>query len=340
MARRDDEDEYDTGGGVWSPEMGEAPSQADIDEQMRNPANKPDYPIGAGKEWWFDTAQGRWVPRTIGTTPVAGQPPGYKSVEWWKSQGVNDSDIFDLTTGQLKPGWQRTANGYERIVAPPGNDGPGGEPGDDVPGSGRDGITDVWGGGPAAGPFRGLELPPWVDTYGDYVPNVWTEPDPFTYAEWEPPDPSKVSEDPAYQFRLNEGLKPIQNARAMMGLSGSGGSTMKALSNYASGFASNEFDRIYNRAADTYDRGYGAAKDIYKTNRDNAFEAFGFNEGNREDAFWGNKDWAYKGWTANNGRLKDIWDADWDAYKFQNDDAYRYWQGALNASTSGSQFPG
>jgi hypothetical protein len=124
----------------------------------------------------------------------------------------------------------------------------------------------------------------------------------------------------------------------MTGL-GSGGATMKALTKYGQGFASNEFDRIYTRAADTYDRGYGAAKDIYKTNRDNAFEAFTENEGNRSDAFTTNKDFSMRGWTLNNGRLKDIWDRDWDAYKFQNDDAYRYWQGALNASTAGSQSP-
>ena len=38
----------------------------------------------------------------------------YKSLEYWQSQGVPTGDIFDATTGQIRPGWRRTANGYER----------------------------------------------------------------------------------------------------------------------------------------------------------------------------------------------------------------------------------
>ncbi|NBU11526.1 MAG: hypothetical protein EBS84_21395 [Proteobacteria bacterium] len=38
----------------------------------------------------------------------------YKDINYWQSQGVPAGDIFDATTGQLRPGWRRTANGYER----------------------------------------------------------------------------------------------------------------------------------------------------------------------------------------------------------------------------------
>lgn len=38
----------------------------------------------------------------------------YKSIEYWQQQGVPTIDIFDPMTGQIKPGWQRTARGYER----------------------------------------------------------------------------------------------------------------------------------------------------------------------------------------------------------------------------------
>lgn len=47
-----------------------------------------------------------------GTAPAT--PGGYQSVEWWQQQGVPTIDIIDPATGQLKPGWARTAKGYER----------------------------------------------------------------------------------------------------------------------------------------------------------------------------------------------------------------------------------
>lgn len=46
-------------------------------------------------------------PTTTTTAP-------YQNTDWWSNQGVPASDIFDMTTGQLKPGWARTKLGYER----------------------------------------------------------------------------------------------------------------------------------------------------------------------------------------------------------------------------------
>lgn len=43
--------------------------------------------------------------------------PNLRTLEYWQSQGVPSIDIFDPMTGQLKPGWQRTAKGYERTGA-------------------------------------------------------------------------------------------------------------------------------------------------------------------------------------------------------------------------------
>lgn len=51
--------------------------------------------------------------RGDGTRPD-GQADGYKGIEYWQGQGVPTVDIFDPMTGQLKAGWTRTANGYER----------------------------------------------------------------------------------------------------------------------------------------------------------------------------------------------------------------------------------
>jgi hypothetical protein len=40
----------------------------------------------------------------------------YQDIAWWEKRGVSTSDIFDAN-GQLKPGWQRTARGYERTTS-------------------------------------------------------------------------------------------------------------------------------------------------------------------------------------------------------------------------------
>lgn len=44
----------------------------------------------------------------------AGATPTQGSLEWWQQQGTPTIDIFDPTTGQLKPGWARTGSGYAR----------------------------------------------------------------------------------------------------------------------------------------------------------------------------------------------------------------------------------
>jgi hypothetical protein len=46
---------------------------------------------------------------------TAGGAP--QSMEYWQSQGTPAIDIFDPTTGQLRPGWARTAQGYARTGA-------------------------------------------------------------------------------------------------------------------------------------------------------------------------------------------------------------------------------
>lgn len=52
--------------------------------------------------------------------------------------------------------------------------------------------------------------------------------------------------DPSYQFRLNQGLNSVQSSAAAQGglLSGA---TLKALNNYASDYASQEYSNAYNR---------------------------------------------------------------------------------------------
>jgi hypothetical protein len=65
--------------------------------------------------------------------------------------------------------------------------------------------------------------------------------------------PTNVTEqnDPGYQFRLNEGMKALQNSAAARGNLLSGG-TAKAITQYGQDYASNEYSNVYNRAYNEY----------------------------------------------------------------------------------------
>lgn len=57
---------------------------------------------------------------------------------------------------------------------------------------------------------------------------------------------SDFQADPGYQFRMNEGLKALQNSASARGGLGSG-ATMKALTNYGQDSASQEYQKAYDR---------------------------------------------------------------------------------------------
>lgn len=64
-------------------------------------------------------ARARTGYRPPNATPTT--PPNtngaYQDIAWWQQNGVSTSEIFDSNTGQLRPGWQRTARGYERTTS-------------------------------------------------------------------------------------------------------------------------------------------------------------------------------------------------------------------------------
>jgi hypothetical protein len=59
-----------------------------------------------------------------------------------------------------------------------------------------------------------------------------------------------VSQDPSYNFRLQEGLKALQATQAATGISG--GAAAKAINNYAQNTASTEYGNAYQRALSSY----------------------------------------------------------------------------------------
>lgn len=88
---------------------------------------------------------------------------------------------------------------------------------------------------------------------------------PFSYPDFNVPDPSQIALDPSYQFRLNQGIDAIKSNKAAMGTLNTGG-TIKDYLNYGQGAASQEYSNIFDRNFRTW----GA-------NRDNAFGSWAAN---------------------------------------------------------------
>lgn len=70
-----------------------------------------------------------------------------------------------------------------------------------------------------------------------------------------------LQNSPGYQFRLGQGLKGVNSNAAARGMLQSG-ATMKGLNNYASDYASNEYDKRNNQLAGVANMGYNASNQI------------------------------------------------------------------------------
>lgn len=162
-------------------------------------------------------------------------------------------------------------------------------------------MSPYGGGGGGSYPFPMLDLPD-PPTLDDWTPE-----------EWKAPKPSEIYDDPSYKFRFDEGMRPIQTSRAAQGLTRTG-ATLKALSRYGQNFASNEYDRIYNRAADSYDRRNATKYQAWQGNRQNKLDTYDRVVGKARDEFAPRQRWAELQYAR-----------DWDVYKYQQDDAFRKW---------------
>jgi hypothetical protein len=83
--------------------------------------------------------------------------------------------------------------------------------------------------------------------------------------------PTSVTEqnDPGYQFRLQQGEGALTNSALASG-GGLTGNTGEALQQYGQGFASNEYQNVYNRAMQQYQQGYNQ----YENNQSNLFNRY------------------------------------------------------------------
>ena len=91
------------------------------------------------------------------------------------------------------------------------------------------------------------------------LPSGFQAPAPFSF--------SGVNEtnDPAYQFDLQQGQQAVQRSAAAQGGLVSGGA-LKDLDNYSQGVASNQYQQSYQNAANLYQQNYANSLGTYQTN--------------------------------------------------------------------------
>jgi hypothetical protein len=133
-----------------------------------------------------------------------------------------------------------------------------------------------------AAPFRqaGLAVLPELtqqalqgQSYPTYQPNAPLDPSAYAFAG---PTAESLPQDPGFQFRLDEGRKLIERSAAARGTLNSGG-TLRDLTTYGQGQASQEYQNAYNRGLTEnqlrYERDnrqntdeYGRGLSAYQTN--------------------------------------------------------------------------
>jgi len=148
-----------------------------------------------------------------------------------------------------------------------------------------------------APPFE-FEYDPWVEPEAfAYAP--YDKPDPFSYPEFAPPTGQQVlDEDPGYQFRREEGRKALERAIAARGTLLTG-ATKKGLSDYVSDYASQEYEKSFNRRLQQYREGSGMAERAYDRNLRSGQWAHQTNLGAAQDQWAANRQAQFQGYGAN-----------------------------------------
>ncbi len=255
-------------------------------------------------EWQDDPAE--WQapppPEQLGSYGVpinSGAPAGQQDLSYWQSRhdeglpgpaggGNGVEDMFDLSTGQLKPGWARTAKGYEWVGLPQASNSPGTSnyTGDySLPGQGGGS------GGSSGGGFNGWPsyASPQFSDPGTFDPGTpFSYPD-FSYKEFAAPSGQDVLKDPGFQFRMDQGRKALEASAAGRGVLRSGG-TLKNLMEYGQNFGSQEFGNVWNRALQEYDTNRGNAFGSWDANRGKELDSWQSGYTGRKDAFGFNAD--------------------------------------------------
>lgn len=84
----------------------------------------------------------------------------------------------------------------------------------------------------------------------------------FDYQDFVAPTYEQAMEDPGYQFALGEGQDAIERSAAARGALRTGG-TLRDLVDYSQGAAAQQYQNVYDRAAQTHGMNYQTAKDKF-----------------------------------------------------------------------------
>jgi hypothetical protein len=87
-----------------------------------------------------------------------------------------------------------------------------------------------------------------------YTAPVWSQPAPFAA-----PTLEQAQTEPGYQFAMEQGQKALQNAAGNKGILRTGG-TLKSLLGYGQKMGEQNYQNVFNRAADIYTKNYNASK--------------------------------------------------------------------------------
>jgi hypothetical protein len=124
------------------------------------------------------------------------------------------------------------------------------------------------GGGPGGGgmPTSGFGAAP-----NPYQIPTFQTPKPYDAPQFTAPSGLTMANDPGYAARMKMGTDAIQGAAAAKGSLLSGG-TLKALERYGQDYGSNEYGKVYDRAANTFGMNAGLGLQGYQMNAANAWK--------------------------------------------------------------------
>ena len=269
-----------------------------------------DQPLNQTDQWGRSIGDPQYgvPPGSSSTAPSA--PWGQTPLGQWEGAGVSQGDIFNPETGQLNPGWQRTATGYGRVGNTP-------DP------------TNTGTGGSNFAPFSGTYTPPSLPTLPAPPMPVLPErrtPPPFQFAEFTPPSAEDVFKDPGYKFRFSQGHDALQRWAAARGTLNDTG-TANALTDYGQNAASQEFGNVWNRGLEAYKTNRTGAIDTYNTNYRTQYEdpwraeyQTGIDSWIPQMEGWRtNADLARLGYTTQADQAWGLFLNDWDRWKDERD---------------------
>lgn len=166
------------------------------------------------------------------------------------------------------------------------------------------------------------------------------------YREFRAPTVEEMQADPGYQFRMQEGNRALENSAAARGML-RGSNTLRDIVNYNQNAASQEYQNVYNRAADAYARNQDEYRYTHGMARDDA--RYGYETGRDENRYGYEQDSnnaqlryapSLMTWQARNaanqrqGELgwdrqfqREVYNRDdaWRRYTYGVDDEYRRW---------------